>query len=128
MTLTNYLESAFLGHLIRDPEWLPPTNLFLGLFTVIPTDLTPGTECPGDGYQRQEILFGDVVVGSVSNSSVVTFPPATGGNWGTIVAVGLFDDQVSGTLLWYGPTDDPIIVADTDEVEFGIGDIDLSID
>lgn len=41
-----------------------------------------------------------------NNANAVTFPQATG-DWGTIVAFGIFDASSGGNLLWWGAVNSP---------------------
>jgi hypothetical protein len=52
------------------------------------------------------------------NTGVVTFPTASGGNWGTITHMGIFDASTVGNLLFHGALTTTRIVNDTDTIEF----------
>jgi len=95
-----------------------PTNLYFGLFTTAPTDSTSGTEVSGGAYQRVTYASslgnwagtqstGSTIAssgntGTTSNNAPITFPAPTA-NWGTVVAVGVFDALTSGNLLFWAP-------------------------
>lgn len=94
-----------------------PTNIYVGLFTVAPTDSTAGTEVSGGSYARVAVasslanwagtqgagttVASSGTTGTTSNNGTVTFPAPTA-SWGTVVAAGLFDSTSGGTLLAYG--------------------------
>lgn len=94
-----------------------PQALYFGLFTVSPDDTGGGTEVSGGSYARVAIACslaawagtqsaGSTTAstgtsGTTSNNAAVTFPAPTA-NWGTLVAVGLFDKASGGNLLDWG--------------------------
>jgi hypothetical protein len=128
--LTNYLENALLEHSTGKTTWTKPTNTYVGLFTVAPTDSTSGTEVTNaNAYARTVVTWGTAASGSIANSAIITFPTATGA-WGTIVAVGLFDVSTlgSGNLLWYGNLSAATTVNNADVFRIGAAGLTLSLD
>jgi hypothetical protein len=103
----------------------PSATVYLGLFTAAPTDAGGGTEVSGSGYSRQAVAFDAASSRATSNSSEEVFT-ASGGNWGTIVAIGIFDASTSGNLLWWDGMDTNRTVNDTDTLTFAVGSIDAS--
>jgi hypothetical protein len=106
-SISDYLENAVLLHLTKGALYVPPTHLYLALFTVAPNDTGGGTEVPNtNGYVRQ-IVDAWTVSGSnpaqAQNTNLITFPAANPAGWGTILGLGLFDSLVSGSgnLLWW---------------------------
>jgi len=100
MSKTNYLETALLNHVLRNTSYTSPTQPYVALYTVAPTETGGGTEVSGGGYARQPVTFTAPAPDSVSNSTDVTFPIAAS-DWGTIVAFGVFDASTGGNLLYY---------------------------
>ena len=114
---TNYLENKIIDWLFRGQAFTPPATMYLALFTVAPTEAGGGTEVSGGSYARVAVAStlanwagtqgaGTTVAssgtsGSTSNNAVITFPAPTA-NWGTVVAVGVFDAASAGNLLLYG--------------------------
>jgi hypothetical protein len=124
-SFSDFLENELLDHVFRNAAFDSPSAVYLALYTVAPTDAGGGTEVSGSGYARQEITFGAANGGAISNTSAVEFT-ASGGNFGTVVAVGVFDAATSGNLLaWDGITS--AAVDDGDTIAFPIGDIDLTL-
>lgn len=83
-----------------------PPGIWIGLFTVVPTDAGGGTEVTGGAYARVQVSQLDAswaapsgTPSATSNSAAVTFPAPSGANWGVIVAVGFFDAATAGNLL-----------------------------
>lgn len=77
------------------------TNQFVALYTVKPTNENGGggTEVSGNGYARVEALSVNWGVPSNGNSGYTAdldFGTASGGNWGTIVAIGFYDALTGG--------------------------------
>lgn len=124
--LTDFLENELLDHVLRNSSYTPPSAVYLGLFTTAPTDAGGGTEVSGSGYARQAITFGSAASGgTISNTAAVAFT-ASGGNFGNVLAVGIFDALTTGNLLfWKAITSVTINSGDT--LNFPIGDIDVSL-
>lgn len=124
-SFSDYLENAVLDHVFRNTALTSPAAVYLALFTVAPTDAGGGTEVSGGGYSRQDITFGAASGGAMANTAQVSFT-ASGANYGTVVAVGIFDAASGGNLLaWDGITS--VTVNDGDTLDFDAGDIDLSL-
>lgn len=89
-----------------------PPAVYIALFTVAPTDAytaasPTGTEVSGGNYSRVQVTQADAswaapsgAPSSTNNSGAITFlvPSA---NWGSVVAVGVFDSSATGNLLWW---------------------------
>jgi len=73
-----------------------PAAIYAALFT------SPTVEVSGNGYARQAITFSNGANRGTSNTSTANFT-ATGGNFGNITHVGLFDAATNGNLIWQGP-------------------------
>jgi hypothetical protein len=124
-SFTDYLEDAVLNYVFRNTGTPTSAAVHLGLFTVAPTDAGGGTEVSGSGYARQSTAFDASSGGAITNTAAESFT-ASGGNFGTVVAVGIFDAATSGNLIaWDDITS--AIVNDGTTIEFAIGDIDISL-
>jgi hypothetical protein len=122
---SDYLENKLLDHTFRNTSYAPPATVYLALYTANPTDAGGGTEVTGGGYARQAITFGAASGGAISNTAAVAFT-ATGANYGTVSAVGIFDALSGGNLLaWKDITD--VVINDGDTLNFPIGDIDVTL-
>lgn len=128
--LSDYAENLILNWLMRgEGETSHPTSWHIGLFTSAPNDAGGGTEVSGNGYTRQSVTWDQAsgTGGTTSNSTAETFT-ASGGDWGTITHIGIFDASVSGNLLWHGAiSGSGKTINDGDSLEFAIGAIDLTI-
>ena len=121
-SFSDYLENAVLNYVFRNTGTPTSTNVYLALYTVAPTDAGGGTEV---GYARQLTAFDAAASGAITNTAAESFT-ASGGNFGAVVAVGIFDAATSGNLLaWDDITS--ATINDGDTLTFAIGDIDISL-
>ena len=92
---SDYLERKLLDAILRNTSFSAPATIYLGLYTNTTDDAGAGIEVGGFAYARQGLASGFPAAsgagGSVSNSSNITFPTASGGNWGTVADVMLMD-------------------------------------
>jgi hypothetical protein len=101
---TDYLENKIIDHALTGKTAFTKPTVYVGLFTVAPTDSTAGTEVTGNAYARVATAGADwnaASGGSATNATTLTFPTPTPSGWGTVVAFGGFDASTSGNLLWY---------------------------
>jgi len=123
---SDYLQNKLLAHAFSNTSYTSPSTVYLGLFTSAPTDAGGGTELSGSGYARQSCAF--TTTGAAStNASAVDFPTATG-NWGTIVAVGIFDASSSGNFLGWSNLTSSRTIETGDVFRFPAGDVDITLD
>lgn len=130
--LSDYLELKLLEHSTGKTTFTKPTNTYLALFTVSPTDSTAGTEVTtvGTNYSRQAITWGTAVAGAIQNSAECRIPAAAGVatiSWGTIVAIGIMDASSAGNLLWYGPLSAAVTVGAGDDFKIAALGLTLSL-
>ena len=125
---SDYLEDKVLEHVFGGNAYSAPSTLYVALYTVAPTDTGGGTEVSGGGYVRQSSAF--TVSGTnpttASNSAAVEYPTATA-NYGTVVAVGIFDASSSGNLLAYANLTTSKVVSTGDVFRFNTGDLDVTL-
>ena len=127
MSVADYYENKILDHMLRAQSFTPPTTVYVALYTVAPSDSGGGTEVSGGSYARQPVTFSAASGGSITNSADITFPQATA-DWGTIVAVGLFDASTAGNLLWYGNLTTSKTVNSGDIFKISAGNLTVSLD
>lgn len=125
--LSDYYENKVIDHMLRGQAFTPPSTIYVGLFTTAPTDAGGGTEVSGNGYARQTITLTAASGGSTSNASDITFPQATG-NWGTIVAAGLFDASTGGNLLAWNNLATSVTINTGDVLKIYAGNLTFTID
>jgi len=127
MSVSDYYENKILDHMLRAQAFTPPATVYVALYTTAPTDAGGGTEVSGGSYARQAVTFSAASDGSITNSADITFPQATA-DWGTIVAVGLFDASTAGNLLWYGNLTTSKTVNSGDIFKISAGNLTVSLD
>ena len=126
--LADYSEKLILDWLMTNGSATRPTSWYVALYTAAPSDSGGGTEVSGNGYSRQSVTFGAAASpgGTTSNTNTLTFT-ASGGDWGIITHIGIFDNSTGGNLLWHGSMTASREIDDGDTLEFAIGNIDLTI-
>lgn len=133
MPTSDYLDEQILKRLFQGQSTFPlPSTVYVALFTSAPTKAGGGVEVSGFGYGRQGIPATSVywnVSGPtwlVRNVLVINFGQATGGAWGTITHVGLFDAASGGNLLFLATLTAAKVVADGDPVVFNRDALQIS--
>jgi hypothetical protein len=128
MSLSNSFETSTLTWLLTtgSPSPARPTDWYLALYTVAPTDTGGGTEVSGTAYVRKAATF-TVSGNTASNNAAVEWPTA-GGSWGTVVAVGVFDALSGGNLIAYGALTANKTIDTGDVFRIPAGDLDITLD
>lgn len=126
--LSDYSEKLLLDWMMTTGAATRPTAWYVALYTAAPSDSGGGTEVSGAGYSRKSVTFAAASTpgGTTSNSNAVTYT-ASGGSYGTVTHIGIFDASTAGNLLWHGALTASKIVNDGDTLEFSIGNIDLTL-
>jgi hypothetical protein len=139
--MSNYLENKLADHLFRTTSYSKPSALYVALFTVTPDDAGGGSEVTGGSYARVQVNPLDTnwtatqggtsgvssgTGGVVTNAVEIVFPTPSG-NWGTLVAFGIFDASVAGNLLVWGPISPAKVVNNGDTApKFSVGALSLT--
>ena len=130
-TFSDYLEEKLLEHVFCNTAYTSPgTTLYLALYTTAPTDSTSGTEVANsNGYSRQQIAFNAWSAGKITNNGAETFT-ASGGNWGTIVAIAVTDNATHGTgnVLAYTAIDPTVTVNDGETFTLAAQKLEITLD
>ena len=125
---SDYLEDKVLEHVFGGNAYSAPSTLYVALYTSAPSDTGGGTEVSGGGYVRKTATFN--VSGTnpttASNTAAIEYPTATA-NYGTVVAVGIFDASSSGNLLAYANLTTSKVVSTGDVFRFNTGDLDITL-
>ena len=125
---SDYLEDKVLDHVFGGTSYTAPGTLYVALYTVAPSDTGGGTEVSGGAYVRKTATFN--VSGTspttATNAAAVEYPTATA-NYGTVVAVGVFDALTSGNLLAYANLDASKVVSSGDVFRFDAGGLDITL-
>lgn len=70
-SMTDYLESKLLDHVVRNVVYTPPTSVYVALFTTPTTDAGGGTEVVGGAYARQFVTFSAASTAATALGSMV---------------------------------------------------------
>lgn len=131
--LSSYAERKVLDLLFKNTSFTAP-EAYIGLFTTDPTDSASGTEASGSGYARIRIdnKMSSATANSdnsqITNSSAITFAAASGGAFGTITHIGIFDASSSGNLLAHGALAASKTIADGDVFQINASGLVITID
>lgn len=128
-TFSTDLSDKILDHIFLTTAYTVPDGIHVALYSVAPTKAGGGTELSGDNYSRvQHDTWDAGASGATENTGAISFDSATGSNWDTAVAFGIFDSATSGNLLAWGDLTVEKQVLVGDSAEFAIGSLDISID
>lgn len=115
-------ENAVLDHLVGTASIAAPTAVYSALFTVVPTDSTPGTEVTA-AYTRVTTVFvtaGATVAGQIANTAAVTYTTAATAY--TVVGWALFATNTGGTAIYWA-TVTTVAIGVGDQATFAAGGI-----
>ena len=129
-SFSDYTENLVLNWLFTTNSATRPTAWYIGLFTAAPSDTGGGTEVSGYAYART--ATGTMSVSGTSptnctNSAAIEFLPASGGNWGTITHIGVFDASSGGHMLGWAPLTTSRTINDGDILRIPAGDLDITL-
>jgi hypothetical protein len=136
-SISDYLEAKILNWLKNGTAFTPPATTYWALFTVAPTDAGGGTEVPSaNNYSRvpvtKDTTNWPTATGTnpttVSNGTNIVWPTASGGNWGTVVAVAAFDASSGGNLLEWSTLAVNKTITDGDTFSIPAGSYSLTAD
>ncbi|MBP7949016.1 MAG: hypothetical protein KA004_05125 [Verrucomicrobiales bacterium] len=134
MCISNYLRKKILDLSLGAQAFSFPGTVYLALYTVAPNASGGGSEVSGNAYARVAVTnnntnWPDSVLGTGEKYLGVaqSFTTATGGGWGSIVAVGIFDAASNGNLLYYGSLTTPVSIGAGDIFRFPSGSAGLKI-
>ena len=137
--ISDYLANIWLDRMFRNQAFTTPDTYIAGIITNPVTDGMTGstiTEPSGNGYARELIdenggtpPVWDLASGTtptvVDNSDDVDLGPASGGNWGTVIAVAICDAITVGNMLMYDNDMTDQAVDDGDTMRLPAGDLDM---
>jgi len=129
--MSSHLATSLMDHVFGKGTWPAswPGSNYLCLLTAAADDADDGStlvEPVGNAYARVQILPANMAVaanGQSVNAADLTFPTASGGDWGDIIGLAVCDASSGGNLLWYGLLDTPQNVANGVTAVFAAGDL-----
>ena len=130
-SFSDYAESVALKFLFTTDAVTRPTEWYVGLFTAAPSDAGGGTEVSGNAYARK--TTGTMTVSGTSptnctNSAAIEFDPASGGSWGTITHLAIFDALTGGNMLGWASLTSTRTINDGDILRIVAGELDVNLD
>jgi len=123
---TNYLENKLADHALGTTSYTHPSQLYVSLHTSACSDSAAGTEVTLGGYTRQSVNFGASSGGVATNSGLVTWT-ASGGNYGTVTHISLYDASTSGNYMWWADLNSSRVINDGDTLEIEIGNLTVTV-
>lgn len=126
---SDYLETAVIQHLFES-DFSAPANMYVALYTAVPSDAGGGTECSGGAYERELIARGTgwtSAGNATENAADITFTEATA-SWGTVVAFALHDALTGGNMLYWGDLTTSKSIDNGDTAKIPAGDLDITED
>jgi hypothetical protein len=138
MAFTTYLADALVNEVFGGTNWTPPTTIYIGLSSTLPTvaggnitEPTIGT----NGYARASAAnnttnFPATSSNNKSNGAAITFPTSTGA-WLSSASLGyLFfsDAATGGNILGFATLNNPQVVASSGAtLSFAVGSLTITI-
>lgn len=138
MAFSTYLADAIVNEVFGGVNYTPPTTLYIGLSSTLPTvaggnitEPTIGT----NGYARASVAnnttnFPTTTTNSKSNGVAINFPTSTG-SWLASASLGylvIYDAATAGNVLGFAALNNPQVVASSGAtLSFAIGSLDITI-
>jgi hypothetical protein len=124
---TNSFQADIINYFFRNQSVTQPSNIYAALSSTVPlADGSNWTEITGGGYARTIITLGAPSLGVSSNTSSVTFGPATGADWATVLAVGVYYVPSAGTLKLFKAVSAKTAVVGT-SITWAAGDLVFTV-
>lgn len=123
MDASDYLETAFLNHILRTAEFTKLSNVYFGLHDVTPGETGGAGEFTGTGYARVAVAVADASWSApatagddkrIENLGSILWP-APGAPWGTYGYLSISDAASAGNLLIHTNLLDPRTVNSGDQ-------------
>lgn len=111
---SDYLELKVLDHCLGKTSFTMPTNVYLALCTVVPTDASTGstiTEAGYTGYARKKVeasVLNAASSGKSVTNAVLEFAACTAGT-ATVIGWALCDASTAGNVLYWGTATSTVI-------------------
>lgn len=132
MSFVDALEIDVLDHLVGNATWTSPAPVYAALSTTTPTDAGGNvTEPSGNAYARVQVpasSWASAASGSIATSADVSFPQASGGNWGTITHVVLYDALTTGNPLVVAALSSSVAVNNGNTFTITSGNLTIDLD
>ena len=134
MAASDYLEQRIVDFVLNSNAeftFTSPVNVYIALFTTAPSDAGGGVEVSGVNYVRIDSgafsAMTGVTDGHTSNNAEIAFAQAGAGGWGLVTAIGLFDAETGGNLLYHGALTADKQVDENDTFKIAVSDLDITL-
>ena len=124
----NYAESELIKWLLSNQSITRPTAWYIQLHTGDPGEAGSSNLVTGNAFARQAFLATAESVGEVKNDGAITFPQASGGNWGLISHVSVWDHISAGNCLMKGALNSSKQIDDGDQLVFNDEELTFKAD
>lgn len=104
---------------------LQVANAYLALHVGAPGVGGASNEVVGNGYARLTVAYDAPAAGVTANSAAMLFT-ASGGNWGSVDYVSIWDALSGGNCLYCGAMTAAKTINDGDSLNFAIGAVDVT--
>jgi len=142
MSLSNYSENKVLNHIFRHGQGsngnFEDFDLYIGLATAVNTDASITEVANANAYARVEIndytpadtKFAAAASGSITTNATITFAAASGGDWGTVTHIGIWDSGTygGGNLIAWGALSVTKSITDGDTFFISSGNLTITLD
>ena len=133
--MSDFLEKKVLDHTLGIAEYIYSAGgMYVALFdTTSSLALLEAGTLTGEiavfAYARTAVTFTAAAspAGTTANDADVTFPTATGGNWGIIRYAAVMDASTAGNVLYYGQLTADKDVTDGDTFKINLGDFTITL-
>ena len=134
MAASDYLEQKILETVLNNAAFPTIANSYISLHTADVLDDGSGAEvADANNYARVELgsftSMTGITDGQTENVAEIPFPQATGGAWGVVIAIGIWDSGVhgSGNLLYWGGLTIDKQVDENDTFKIAAGDLIVTV-
>lgn len=126
MPASNYLRTKLIDEALRNVNYVPPAQVYVGLNTADPTAAGNNTEATGAWYARQPVTFNaQSTPGVTDHEGEVQFSPVVGPNV-TITHLTIWDAPTGGNMMLFNPVTTPKTFTEGDIPTFLDGEIVVS--
>ena len=133
--LSDYAEDQVLQAWFGGQAMTLPSDLYMALSTSAPNDDGTNVNEPvGNNYARAQVsnIPGEWTApagaGQTDNINDIVFNQATGGAWGIVTHVAVYDALTGGNMLWSGALLASKVINDGDQFKFPAGTLIASLD
>lgn len=131
-SFSDYVEDETLDLWFGGQSVTPPATLYAQAYTVTPSDSGGGTQVTTNGHARVAITnnltnFPAASGGAKSNGTAITWGAASGGSWGSVVAVAFFDASSGGNMIGWSDLAVAKTIDDGDTLYIPVGSLDITL-